>query len=60
MVVYSPLARELCRRGGLTALSLAPLGCGYPLGFLRHGRRDDDPALEWLRAVFVSCFNRKH
>lgn len=60
MVVYSPLARELCRRGGLTALSLASLGCGYPLGFLRHGRRDDDPALEWLRAVFVSCFNRKH
>ena len=60
MVVYSPLARELCRRGGLTALSLASLDCGYPLGFLRHGRRDDDPALEWLRAVFVSCFNRKH
>ena len=60
MVVYSPLARELCRRGGLTALSLASLGCGYPLGFLRHGRRDDDPALEWLRAVFVSCFNQKH
>ena len=58
MVVYSPLARELCRRGGLTALSLASLGCGYPLGFLRHGRRDDDPALEWLRAVFVSCFNQ--
>ena len=60
---YVQAATELLPESDLTMVvysPLAPLGCGYPLGFLRHGRRDDDPALEWLRAVFVSCFNRKH
>ena len=56
MVMYSPLAKHLAARGGLKRVPLAALDCSYPLGLLWHARRDADPALEWLKAVFVSCF----
>lgn len=56
MLIYAPLARRIRRQLGLASVSLSCLGCDYPLGFFWHARLDDDTALEWLKAVFVSVF----